>query len=83
MITAFSILKKGGHGGRDTVSIAQCVHLGNIGLLMQQSRDKVLQRYEHFGKAWGLVGEEQFPPLAEKSHKEERNDHYYGLYQIC
>ena len=50
---------------------------------MQQSRDKVSQRYEHSGKAWGPVGEEQFPPLAEKSHKEERNDHYYGLYQIC
>ena len=49
----------------------------------QRMQNKVLQRYEHSGKAWGPVGEEQFPPLAEKSHKEERNDHYYGLYQIC
>ena len=60
MITAFFYIEKGGHGGRDTVSIAQCVRLGNIGLLMQQSRDKVLQRCEHSGKAWGPVGEEQF-----------------------
>jgi len=60
MITAFFYIEKGGHGGRDTVSIAQCVRLGNIGLLMQQSRDKVSQRYEHSGKAWGPVGEEQF-----------------------
>lgn len=60
MITAFFYIEKGGHGGRDTVSIAQCVRLGNIGLLMQQSRDKVSQRYEHSDKAWGPVGEEQF-----------------------
>ena len=60
MITAFFYIEKGGHGGRDTVSIAQCVRLGNMGLLMQQSRDKVLQCSEHSGKAWGPVGEEQF-----------------------